>query len=115
MTLASIFLIEILIVIGQTPVLFSEGAPDTGDGLEALAEDGDPSSLADALNALDGVMAGAFNTPGGAAEPGPMFPGQTYAFEVEAVPGDRLSFATMLVQSNDLFVGPGPEGIAPLR
>lgn len=33
-------------------------------------------------------------------------------FTVTAPPGSRLSLATMLVQSNDLFYAPGEEGIA---
>jgi hypothetical protein len=37
-------------------------------------------------------------------------PGQS--FEVSAEPGDRLVFASMLVQSNDKFYSPDPNGIA---
>jgi hypothetical protein len=37
-------------------------------------------------------------------------PGQP--FEVTAAPGERLFFATMFVQSNDLFLAPQPQGIA---
>ncbi|MEM8923221.1 MAG: spondin domain-containing protein [Actinomycetota bacterium] len=55
---------------------------------------------------------GVFNTPTDADEPGPALPGSGYAFTVAAAPGQRLSFATMLVQSNDWFIAPGPEGIA---
>ena len=35
--------------------LFVEGAPDTGNGLEALAEDGDPSGIAEYLVRVSGV------------------------------------------------------------
>lgn len=79
--------------------LFASGSPDNGDGLEALAEDGDPAPLA---GATDGVV---FNTPVDATEAGPLLPGAAYEFEIDALPGYSLSFATMLVQSNDLFVG----------
>ena len=41
---------------------------------------------------------------------GLFIPGQ--AFTVNAMPGDRLVFAAMFVESNDLFYAPGPEGIA---
>ena len=93
--------------------LFSAGQADRGSGLEALAEDGDPSALAAALASQAGVStSGAFNTPVGATEPGPLPPGGAYEFTVVAVPGDRLSFATMFVQSNDLFYAPDGAGIA---
>jgi hypothetical protein len=93
--------------------LFSTGQADRGQGLEALAEDGDPSSLATAVVSQSGVSAGGvFDTPVGATEPGALLPGQAYEFTVEAMPGDMLSLATMFVQSNDLFYAPGGQGIA---
>jgi hypothetical protein len=93
--------------------LFSAGQADRGQGLEALAEDGDPSGLAAAVASQAGVSAsGAFNTPVGATEPGPLLPGGAYEFTVVAVPGDVLSLATMFVQSNDLFYAPDGAGIA---
>jgi nucleoid-associated protein YgaU len=92
--------------------LFIEGEADKGYGLEALAEDGDPSALAEALNGM-GLRAGVFNTPAGADGPGVALPGGAYEFEVKAAPDTPyLSFATMFVQSNDLFIGPGEAGIA---
>ena len=54
---------------------------------------------------------GVFNTPKGATEPAPLFPGQMYEFEFHAASGSHLSFATMFVQSNDLFYAPGEMGI----
>jgi Spondin_N. len=36
----------------------------------------------------------------------PIAPGGAFEFEVEAEPGQRLSFASMYVPSNDLFVSP---------
>ena len=92
--------------------LFTEGEADKGYGLEALAEDGDPSALAEALNSM-GLKAGVFNTPAGADGPGVIGPGGAYEFEVKATAETPyLSFATMFVQSNDLFIGPGEAGIA---
>jgi len=55
---------------------------------------------------------GAFNTPVGASGPGPLLPGKAYEWMFRAVPGDNLSFATMLVQSNDWFFAPAEPGIA---
>ena len=55
--------------------------------------------MADAMVAGSGV----FDTPEGAGAAGPLPPGNAYVFEVQAIPGDRLSLATMFVQSNDLF------------
>lgn len=96
-----------------TDAIFTEGAADRGEGLEALAEIGDPTALSDSLaNAMDVLLAGVFNTPTAATEPAPLFPGEAYEFTVSAQPGDRLSIATMLVQSNDLFLAFGPQGIA---
>ena len=83
--------------------LFREGFVDYGNGLEALAEDGNPGVLA-----LAGATA--FNTPDGAGAPAPIFPGESYSFTFDAQSGEFLSFATMLVQSNDLFVAPDDAG-----
>jgi hypothetical protein len=58
---------------------------------------------------------GVFNTPVGAASPGPLAPGGAYEWAFHAQPGDRLSFATMLVQSNDWFFAPNELGIPLYR
>ncbi|MBC8191449.1 MAG: spondin domain-containing protein [FCB group bacterium] len=93
--------------------LFTADVADRGEGLEDLAEDGDPSSLAAALTASSMYTAsGAFNIPVGAAGPGALAPGASYEFVITAMEGDYLSLATMLVQSNDLFVAPSGMGIA---
>lgn len=90
-------------------IFFTSGEADRGEGLEALAEDGDPSVLAESLGDTNhGVQA----VPDGADGPGPAFPGDSYSFSFEAAPGQYLSFATMFVQSNDLFFGPDEAGIA---
>ncbi|MFB6249352.1 MAG: spondin domain-containing protein [Salinibacter sp.] len=74
-------------------------------GIEDVAEDGIPDTLGDELSASNSGIrdAGVFNVPDGASSPGPIPPGNSYSFEVEARPGDRLSLATMYIQSNDLF------------
>ena len=93
--------------------IFTRGAVDAGEGLEALSEDGGPGDLAAAVAGKDGIVAsGVFNTPDGADGPGALTPGGSYSFNVTARPGDFLAFATMSVQSNDLFFAPGGAGIA---
>lgn len=93
-------------------LLFRNGEPDFGYGLEALAEDGNPTELAAHLQSLPSVMmSGIFNTPVGSAGPGPLTPGESYEIAFAAKPGDRLSFATMFVQSNDLFYAPRETGL----
>jgi len=92
--------------------IFSVYMADRGDGLEGLAEDGDPSVLSASLASQSGVMeSGIFNTPTGAEGPGPLLPGNTYGFSFTATLDERLSFATMLVQTNDLFYAPTGSGI----
>jgi hypothetical protein len=82
---------------GDNP-LFMDGQ-DASSELEALAEDGNPAGFTNA-----------FNTPKGGSAPAPIFPGESYEFSFDASDGDMLSFATMLVQTNDLFIG--AEGIS---
>ena len=93
--------------------LFTADIADRGEGLEDLAEDGSPGNLAAALSASEMYpTSGAYDTPTGAAGPGALTPGASYEFVISAMEGDYLSFATMLVQSNDLFVAPAGMGIA---
>ncbi|HKI96117.1 MAG TPA: spondin domain-containing protein [Gemmatimonadales bacterium] len=93
-------------------ILYTSGQPDLGVGLEALAEDGKPATLAAALAADTLVSAsGAFATPVGGSGPGAIGPGQSYQFSFQAVPGENLSLATMFVPSNDLFYAPSDSGI----
>ena len=91
--------------------LFTKGEADRGEGLEMLAEDGDPTTLAASLHA-QGLQAGVFEKPVCADTPRPLGHLEFYEFEVIASPETPyLSFATMLVQSNDLFVAPAGSGI----
>lgn len=97
---------------GADAALFVLGSSDAGLGLEALSEDGDPSALGEALGELDTIAhSGVFNTPGGASEPGPALLGGVYSFEVPLTEGNRLSFATMFVQSNDWVFATPAEGL----
>lgn len=97
---------------GGARLIFAHGEADRGEGLEALAEDGDPSGLVESLTGHASVGAvGAFAVPVGESDPGPLLPGGTYEFTFEAHAGDYLSFATMFVQSNDWFFAPRADGI----
>ncbi|MGK4004022.1 spondin domain-containing protein [Sorangium sp. So ce1036] len=107
----------VAVVHGAAAPLFRSGEADRGKGLEMLAEDGSPATLAGSLEAEVGGEGGissvlVYDTPVGASMPGPLLPGATFRFTVTARPGERLSFASMLGQSNDLFFAPSEEGIA---
>lgn len=89
---------------------FTEGESDRGQGLEALAEDGAPSTLASTLSA-EGYDAGTFELRDVTYVTGAIAPGETFVFDVYAVPGDTLHIATMLGESNDMFYATEPGGI----
>jgi hypothetical protein len=96
-------------------VIFVPGQP-ASPGLEAVAEDGPPGTLAAELAEDRRVSSsGAFTTAVGADGPGPIGPGGAYEFTVEASPGEQLSFAAMFVQSNDVFYAPPISGIPLFR
>jgi len=101
-------------VVQEKPArLFEAGKLQRGWGLEAQAEDGDPTKLAEHCMHHEGVLsAGVFNVPVGDTKPGPALPGKAYEFTVVAKPGDRLAFTTMFAQSNDAFLAPDEKGIA---
>jgi hypothetical protein len=81
-------------------------------GVEQLAEDGVAGPWADELAGLDAVeTADAVATPQGADSPGPLFPGDSYEFTVDATADQHLSIGTMFVQSNDLFYAFDPSGL----
>lgn len=100
------------VVHGSGTPLFTSGSPDYGDGLERIAEDGDPTMLGTSLAGGGYADTGVFNTPVGAGSPGPITPGNEFSFTIEAEAGDYLSFASMFGQSNDIFLAPGQNGIA---
>ena len=92
--------------------IFTSGKKDRGKGLEAQAEDGDPSILAKSLDGSKGIKSVAvFNTPVGANAPGPITPGAAYETTITAMPGDRLSMTLMMGQSNDWFYATEEAGI----
>jgi Spondin_N len=91
----------------KAATLFVPGQKDKGQGIEAIAEDGDPTNLAKALRNQPGVQSSAiFNMAVGATKVGGIRPGQAFEFTVTASPGQQLSFVTMFGQSNDWFYAP---------
>lgn len=96
----------------QTAPIFTVGEKDRGQGLEAQAEDGNPTMLGDSLSKLGFARTGIFNMAVGADKVGPLKPGQAFEFTFTASPGDYLSYAEMFGQSNDLFFGTDENGIA---
>lgn len=108
---------------GENPI-FSVGEP-ASIGLEAVAEagppagfEGEPGLLDELPDATNVSEVGAFTPDNTTKDPNdpmgevpgapPIAPGGAFEFEVQATSGDRLSFATMYVPSNDLFVSPEP-------
>jgi hypothetical protein len=93
--------------------LFTEGKP-ARNGIEMQAEDGDPSGLVASLVAMhhSSNLHGVFNTPLGAMAAGPIRPGESYEFTVNAVRGMKFFMTQMFGQSNDWFYAPGANGIA---
>ena len=102
--------------------LFANGQPDRGMGLKQLA-DGNPQPLFGSLQTqnpspspLPEVSAETgrvliFDTPTNLADPAPIRPGERYEITFTAQPGDHLSFATMLVETNDFFFAPNGWGV----
>ncbi len=98
--------------------LFVEEREHRGFGIEALAEDGNPAGLAENIVNAPGVTdSGVFAVPLGRDVPGPLLP-NTGAYEFSVLGSEEaqyLSFATMLVESNDLFFAPNDRGILLFR
>jgi hypothetical protein len=92
--------------------IFTYNAPDYMEGLERIAEDGNPMNLASVLIQKKGIKeTGVYSIPVGKSSAAPIMPGEKFEFEFKASHGDRLSFASMLGQSNDIFLSPGDMGI----
>lgn len=98
--------------------LVEVGETDAGIGLKELAQQGDASILAAALESMAGVkkvyVLPASNTTvllpmiGGA-------PGGSVSQQLEVIEGDRLAIATMYGFSNDWFFATAGEGIDPTQ
>ncbi len=93
--------------------LFEEGKPTGKEGLEALAEDGNPKVLYDSLKSRSELKVGIFTKLSGTTyKEVPLEPGESIKFKVTASPGERLSMAMMFGQSNDVFVATKVGGVA---
>ncbi|WP_319500801.1 spondin domain-containing protein [uncultured Draconibacterium sp.] len=90
--------------------IFTNNTADRGEGLELLAETGNPGDLAASLIGM-GYHAGAYAVPDGKNSAGPLFPGDKYTFSIDAKPNQYLSIASMLGNSNDIFFAFGDSGI----
>lgn len=92
----------------DSPLLLPRNSANSA--LEAIAEDGNVAPVNDAGEpaGYPAIVPGSvvFNTPVDADGPGPATPGLAYEFTFTAVPGDKLGFVTMFVQSNDWFYTP---------
>ena len=95
---------------GGTP-LFNNNSPAPENSLEALAEDGLLEGLLTSLGNNPSLSSyGSFNIPDGASVPAGAKQGDTYSFRFRAKSDQRLSFATMMAESNDLFFAPPDTG-----
>lgn len=82
------------------------GNADDLAGLEALAEDGDGTTLETTLAGLAGI------DQNGIAGEAPLAPGESVSFMITPNPGSEiLSFATMVVESNDAVLAVEPQGV----
>ncbi|MEF8872415.1 MAG: spondin domain-containing protein [Haloarculaceae archaeon] len=112
----------------ETNPIFTEDEP-ASIGLEALAEAGPPTGfdgepgLVDELSEADNVISAGTYTPDNTVSdpndplgevPGapPIAPGGAFEFDIEAEPGQKLSFASMFVPSNDVFFSPDQAAIS---
>ena len=89
----------------ETFVMFESDSP-ASEGLEALAEDGDPSAMVEAhANAIGVLVAGMQDVP--------VEPGEAVVITVRPERRHRwFSFATMAAQTNDVFLALPPGGVA---
>jgi hypothetical protein len=101
----------VFVVAGAGEPLYSIGLADRGQGLEQIAEDGNPMVLAEAMDGEELGDRGIFDTPAGLDDPGPARPGSAFEITLTAAPGDRLVFATMFGWSNDWFFGTPASGV----
>jgi len=83
---------------------------DADLGTERIAEDGFVSEEDQDLDAAANVAAhGTFDAPGGNVPA--IEPGESATFTISGVPGERFTFETMFVQSNDYFYAFDGDGI----
>ncbi|HET7539114.1 MAG TPA: spondin domain-containing protein [Polyangiaceae bacterium] len=98
--------------VGDVGGLGGEGASDDGGAAGSASSTRFTVTLENIGPTRLFTSAGVFNTPVGDAGPGPATPGKMYQFTIDAGRKQRLSFATMLAATNDLFFAPEGVGIA---
>lgn len=98
---------------GKSPIITPGKVVDPRSGMRALAEDGDVRPPRRAMWNNPEVIEGgiAYRNPE-TGEIQELMPGNSFVFTVTADPGDRLSLATMLMQSNDAVYGSDGSGIS---
>ena len=93
----------------------SMGGGDDSMGDDSMGDEsmgGDGATVAHSGAYTPGDTVADPNDPMGEVPgPPPIAPGGVFEFDVQAAPGQKLSFASMFVPSNDIFFSPGPEGI----
>jgi len=102
----------VFVVHTKADPIFTTGQTDRAQGLENLAEDGNPTNLAKSVESGGFVTTGVYNMPVGADKAGAIAAGQAFEFSFTAEQGSYLSFVSMFGDSNDLFFSPGGNGIA---
>ncbi len=96
-----------LFIVNHKKQYFFDEGKKADTALELQAEDGNPESLSKKLlTRVGSFYMGVFNTPVGAAMPGPLLPGNSYEFTFQGSEGMRLNLIAMYGQSNDLFYSP---------
>jgi hypothetical protein len=99
---------------GEDYSLFEPGT-SASDGLESLAEDGSPVELVQSEPKSPAVLtasAEAVTEQPRGVEPGPAAPDESYELTVEPNEVFRyLTFATMVLETNDAFISNGPTGV----
>jgi hypothetical protein len=103
---------SILMLVALAALAMMTGCSDDDPTAPVVTTETFTLTIENVSAAADYPVSGVFNTPVGAGGPAPIFPGEAYEFTFGAKPGDMLSFATMFVQSNDLFYAPSGAGIA---
>ncbi len=95
----------ILILHTDDFALIEPGAPSLYPGFEAMVEDGSNADLIADLDGESGVIsAESFAALDASYKDSPMLPGERATKSVDAVPGQRITVATMYGESNDVFV-----------
>jgi len=87
--------------------LFDSGSPASA-GLENLAENGDVSTLNSEFGSANGRLSNTLTSASGIG-PGLFDPGRSASFDIslDEVDNRYLSFASMILPSNDAFIGNG--------